>query len=83
MPRSTTDSTRTTLSTTLVAYNCYSPPRTAAEFREFAKLMPSAVIGDSIDGLGWRHRSTTSATRTCCGCAAEKKRTRPGPAGGR
>ena len=46
-----TDSTRTTLSTTLVAYNCYSPPRTAAEFREFAKLMPSAVIGDNIDGL--------------------------------
>lgn len=46
-----TDSTRTTLSTTLVAYNCYSPPRTAAEFREFAKQMPSSVIGDNIDGL--------------------------------
>lgn len=46
-----TDSSRTILSTTLVAYNCYSPPRTAAEFREFAKLMPSPVVGENIDGL--------------------------------
>jgi flavin-dependent dehydrogenase len=46
-----TDSTRTTLSTSLVAYNCYSPPRTAQEFREFANLMPSPVIGENIDGL--------------------------------
>jgi NAD(P)H-flavin reductase/ferredoxin/2-polyprenyl-6-methoxyphenol hydroxylase-like FAD-dependent oxidoreductase len=46
-----TDSTRTILSTSLVAYNCYSPPRTAEEFREFANKMPSAVIGENIDGL--------------------------------
>lgn len=46
-----TDSSRTILSTTLVAYNCYSPPRTAAEFREFANLMPSPVVGTNIDGL--------------------------------
>ncbi len=36
-----TDSSRTILSTSLVAYNCYSPPRTAQEFREFADRMPS------------------------------------------
>lgn len=46
-----TDSSRTLLSTSLVAYNCYSPPRTAREFREFADLMPSPVIGENIDGL--------------------------------
>ncbi|CAM4344995.1 Anthranilate 1,2-dioxygenase electron transfer component [Mycobacterium basiliense] len=46
-----TDSSRSILSTSLVAYNCYSPPRTAREFREFANLMPSPVIGENIDGL--------------------------------
>lgn len=46
-----TDSSRTILSTSLVAYNCYSPPRTAREFRAFADLMPSPVIGENIDGL--------------------------------
>ena len=46
-----TDSSRTLLSTSLVAYNCYSPPRTAREFREFADLMPSTVVGENIDGL--------------------------------
>jgi NAD(P)H-flavin reductase/2-polyprenyl-6-methoxyphenol hydroxylase-like FAD-dependent oxidoreductase len=46
-----TDSSRSLLSTSLVAYNCYSPPRTAKEFREFADLMPSPVIGENIDGL--------------------------------
>ncbi|MGV0660868.1 oxygenase, partial [Mycolicibacterium pulveris] len=46
-----TDSSRTVLSTTLVAYNCYSPPRTAEEFRRFADLMPSPVVGENIDGL--------------------------------
>ncbi|KUH68026.1 oxygenase [Mycolicibacterium novocastrense] len=46
-----TDSSRTILSTTLVAYNCYSPPRTAEEFRRFADLMPSPVVGENIDGL--------------------------------
>jgi NAD(P)H-flavin reductase/ferredoxin/2-polyprenyl-6-methoxyphenol hydroxylase-like FAD-dependent oxidoreductase len=46
-----TDSTRTVLSTSLVGYNCYRPPRSAEEFREFAKLMPSHVIGAEIDDL--------------------------------
>ncbi|KKC05651.1 FAD-binding oxidoreductase [Mycobacterium nebraskense] len=46
-----TDSSRTLLSTSLVAYNCYSPPRTATEFREFANLMPSPIVGENIDGL--------------------------------
>lgn len=46
-----TDSSRTILSTSLVAYNCYSPPRTAREFREFANLMPSSVVGEILDGL--------------------------------
>ncbi|EUA89064.1 oxidoreductase NAD-binding domain protein [Mycobacterium ulcerans str. Harvey] len=46
-----TDSSRTILSTSLVAYNCYSPLRTVREFREFADLMPSPVIGENIDGL--------------------------------
>ncbi|MDA2890072.1 FAD-binding oxidoreductase [Mycolicibacterium sp. BiH015] len=46
-----TDSSRTILSTTLVAYNCYSPPRTAKEFRAFADRMPSPVVGENIDGL--------------------------------
>ncbi|HZZ48105.1 MAG TPA: FAD-binding oxidoreductase [Pseudonocardia sp.] len=46
-----TDSSRTILSTSLVAYNCYSPPRTAREFREFANLMPSPVVGEILDGL--------------------------------
>ncbi|RDH80059.1 oxygenase [Mycolicibacterium moriokaense] len=45
------DSSRTILSTSLVRYNCYSPPRTAQEFREFADLMPSPVVGENIDGL--------------------------------
>jgi NAD(P)H-flavin reductase/2-polyprenyl-6-methoxyphenol hydroxylase-like FAD-dependent oxidoreductase/ferredoxin len=46
-----TDSSRTVLSTSLVGYNCYRPPRNAEEFREFARLMPSHVIGSEIDGL--------------------------------
>ena len=46
-----TDNSRSILSTSLVAYNCYSPPRTAREFREFADLMPSPVVGENIDGL--------------------------------
>ena len=46
-----TDSSRTILSTSLVAYNCYSPPRTAREFREFADRMPSPVVGENIDGF--------------------------------
>lgn len=46
-----TDSSRTVLSTSLVAYNCYRPPRNAKEFREFARLMPSPLIGRELDGL--------------------------------
>ena len=46
-----TDSTRTILSTSLVGYNCYRPPRNAEEFREFARLMPSHAIGSELDGL--------------------------------
>ena len=45
------DQSRTVLSTSLVGYNCYRPPRNATEFREFARLMPSPVIGDELDGL--------------------------------
>lgn len=46
-----TDTTRTVLSTSLVGYNCYEPPRNADEFREFARRMPSQVIGEELDGL--------------------------------
>jgi len=46
-----TDSSRTTLSTSLVGYNCHRPPRNADEFREFARLMPSHFIGSELDGL--------------------------------
>lgn len=46
-----TDSSRSILSTSLVAYNCYAPPRTAREFRAFADLMPSPLVGENIDGL--------------------------------
>lgn len=46
-----TDSSRTVLSTSLIGYNCYSPPRNAQDFREFARRMPSTCIGDEIDGL--------------------------------
>lgn len=46
-----TDSSRTILSTSLIGYNSYSPPRNAEEFREFARNMPSVCIGDELDGL--------------------------------
>jgi NAD(P)H-flavin reductase/ferredoxin/2-polyprenyl-6-methoxyphenol hydroxylase-like FAD-dependent oxidoreductase len=46
-----TDRSRRVLSTTLVGYNCYGPPRNAEEFREFARRMPSPLIGNEIDGL--------------------------------
>jgi len=45
------DTTRTVLSTSLIQYNCYAPPRNEAEFREFAKLMPSSAIGAELEGL--------------------------------
>jgi NAD(P)H-flavin reductase/ferredoxin/2-polyprenyl-6-methoxyphenol hydroxylase-like FAD-dependent oxidoreductase len=46
-----TDSSRTVLSTSLVAYNCYSPPRNDEEFREFAKLMPNTEVARNLEGL--------------------------------
>ncbi|MFI5319761.1 MAG: 2Fe-2S iron-sulfur cluster-binding protein [Myxococcota bacterium] len=46
-----TDSTRTVLSTSLVGYDCHRPPRDADEFREFARRMPSHVVGSELDGL--------------------------------
>lgn len=46
-----TDVSRTVLSTSLVGYNCYTPPRNAEEFREFARRMPTPVIGDELDDL--------------------------------
>lgn len=46
-----TDTSRTLLSTTLVGYDCYDPPRNASEFREFARRMPDPLIGDELDGL--------------------------------
>ena len=46
-----TDSSRTILSTSLIEYNCYSPPRNAAEFQAFAKRMQSPVVAKLIEGL--------------------------------
>jgi NAD(P)H-flavin reductase/2-polyprenyl-6-methoxyphenol hydroxylase-like FAD-dependent oxidoreductase len=46
-----TDTSRSVLCTTLVGYNCYSPPRNVEEFREFARRMPSQGIRNEIDGL--------------------------------
>ncbi|MDO8290286.1 MAG: FAD-binding oxidoreductase [Parvibaculum sp.] len=46
-----TDISRSVLSTSLVGYNCYTPPRNAEEFREFARHMPTPVIGDELDDL--------------------------------
>lgn len=46
-----TDSSRTILSTSLIEYNCYSPPRNAVEFQAFAKRMQSPVVAELIDGL--------------------------------
>ena len=45
------DQSRTVMMTSLIGYNCYTPPRNAQEFREFARLMPSQAIGDELDGL--------------------------------
>ena len=45
------DTTRTVLSTSLIQYNCYTPPRNEKEFLEFAKLMPSSAIGAELEGL--------------------------------
>ena len=45
------DSSRTILCTSLIEYNCYSPPRNAQEFREFAKRMQSPLVAENIEGL--------------------------------
>ena len=46
-----TDTSRRILSTSLVGYNCYDPPRNAKEFRDFARRMPTPLIGDELDDL--------------------------------
>ena len=46
-----TDSSRTMLCSSLIEYNCYSPPRNAQEFREFAKRMQSPRVAQNIEGL--------------------------------
>lgn len=45
------DSSRTILCSSLIEYNCYSPPRNAQEFREFAKRMQSPLVAQNIEGL--------------------------------
>lgn len=45
------DTSRTVLSTTLVGYNCYTPPRNVEEFRSFARNMPSMAVAREIEGL--------------------------------
>lgn len=45
------DSSRTILCSSLIEYNCYSPPRNVQEFREFAKRMQSPVVAQNIEGL--------------------------------
>ena len=46
-----TDSSRTTLATSLVGYNFYSPPRNETEFRAFARQMPTPELAAEIEGL--------------------------------
>jgi 2-polyprenyl-6-methoxyphenol hydroxylase-like FAD-dependent oxidoreductase len=46
-----TDTSRTVLCTSLIGYNCYDPPRNGEEFRDFARRMPTQVVGDELDGL--------------------------------
>lgn len=45
------DSSRTVMATTLVGYDCYDPPRNATEFREFARRMPTPILGEEIEHL--------------------------------
>lgn len=45
------DSSRTLLCSSLIEYNCYSPPRNVQEFREFAKRMQSPLVAQNIEGL--------------------------------
>ncbi len=45
------DTSRSTLCTSLVGYNCYDPPRNPEEFRAFARRMPTQAIGDELDDL--------------------------------
>lgn len=46
-----TDSTRSVLSTSLIAYDSFTPPRTVKEFNELAKKMPSDAIAKELEGL--------------------------------
>lgn len=45
------DQSRTILLTSLIEYNCYTPPRNPAEFAQFAKRMQSPVVFENIEGL--------------------------------
>lgn len=45
------DSSRTLLCSSLIEYNCYSPPRNHREFLEFAKRMQSPKVHENIAGL--------------------------------
>ena len=45
------DSSRTLLCSSLIEYNCYSPPRNVQEFHEFAKRMQSPLVAQNIEGL--------------------------------
>lgn len=73
------DSSRTVLSTSLVAYNCYSPPRTATEFRESPIACRRRWWGRTSTGSNPPRRSTTSAIRTCCGCTTRTSAICHGP----
>lgn len=45
------DQSRSILLTSLIEYNCYTPPRNPAEFARFAKRMQSPVVFENIEGL--------------------------------
>ncbi len=46
-----TDSSRSVLSTSLIAYDSRTPPRTVEEFKALARLMPSDAIARELEGL--------------------------------
>lgn len=45
------DSSRTILCSSLIEYNCYSPPRNVQEFHHFAERMQSPLVAQNIEGL--------------------------------
>jgi len=45
------NSSRTILSTSLVAYDCRTPPRTMEDFLALARKMPSDVVARELEGL--------------------------------